>query len=220
VRDAKAAIAAGAAGARWEPAGIRLIWRGRLLRDDEVLGAVLAGFEEPKVHVVARPVTPSERPQPQWETPQQERAQAQAFVPVTDSDSLAEQIARNASTLVRWNPPASATPLADTVHYLMFAAREHMCVIVGRPVLAWEETDPKPTVSRAEAYEAILTVVRAHAGDQWADALQADGDKAAIERAYVAIGRDIAMAEVKYLWRALVGREYGEKGATTQVEFE
>jgi hypothetical protein len=75
-------------------------------------------------------------------------------------------------------------------------------------------------VSRAEAYEAILTVVRAYAGDDWTTALQGDGNQKALEGAWLALGSESMTAEVGTLWRTLVGREYGRNGDVAQIELE
>lgn len=198
VREAKVAIASGSAGyGRWEAEAMRLIYRGRLLKDDEVLEGIFHGVDEPTVHVVARPLSP------------QMSTSSLPAVPVPTPTPTPTRQPSSTS--------ADAVALTDTIHYLLFTCREHLCAILGRPPLAWENTYPAPVISRPEAREAILSVVRAYAGDDWAAVIASEEG---LEQTWEDLGREIITEEVSGYWISLVGREYATAGDVAPIELE
>ncbi|GMK55110.1 hypothetical protein CspeluHIS016_0201660 [Cutaneotrichosporon spelunceum] len=191
VAEAKDAIASGLAGyGRWERDGLRLVWRGRILRDDDTLGAVLTDTV-PTLHLVARPISP--------------RRPAHIALPPS--------IQPTTQALVPTESTPGAAALADCLHYLLFAAREHLCALIGAEPLEWDKTYPAPTVSRDTAKAAVISVVRPYAESGawvgWDAAFAADADDwSALQNMWNALGRDTVAAEIRTLWKIGTGRDF------------
>lgn len=213
VREAKDVIATGQAGyGRWERDGLRLVWRGRILRDEDKLGAVLTDAA-PTLHLVARPITP----------PVPVRAAPKASAPAVHSTPLP------ATTPAAPVPSSTSTPsavaLADCVHYLLFSTREHLTTLIGAPVIRWNETHPAPTVPRSTAKAAVLSVIRPYAESGgwkgWEEAFAADADDvAALQKLWTTLGRDAVTAEIRHLWKSATGREFSSDGEAADVELD
>jgi len=121
--------------------------------------------------------------------------------------------------------------LRDSIHYLLFTARHHLCHLISAPVLRWEEMVPPPTIEQAKAREAVMTVVRVFAEQQrdreegwerWESAFEGD-DLAGLTQQWVNLGgREVIEQEVRELWASRIGRIWkdGEEGETVTIEFE
>lgn len=204
VREAKDAIASGAAGyGLWERDGLRLVWRGRILRDDDALGNVLTDAS-PTLHLVARPINAPVRAPPNATPPPR------------------------SPTLSFPTPPTSNTPsataLADSVHYLLFAAREHLTTLIGAPTIRWDDMYPAPTVPRTTAKAAVISVIRPYAQSGrwvgWEAAFVDAGDWPALEAMWTSLGRDAASAEIRALWKSSTGRDFAAGGEVADVELD
>ncbi|BEJ12384.1 hypothetical protein CspHIS471_0208440 [Cutaneotrichosporon sp. HIS471] len=205
VAEAKDAIASGLAGyGRWERDGLRLVWRGRILRDQDALGTVLTDAA-PTLHLVARPIarrpTHITLPPPIQATPTETKT----------------------SSPTRSSPDTAA--LADCVHYLLFATREHLCALIGAEALEWAKTYPAPTVSRDTAKAAVVSVIRPYAESGswvgWEAAFAADAsDWPALQSMWKALGRDTVTAEIRILWKTGTGREFASAGETADVALD
>lgn len=201
VGAAKDALADGSAGfGAWERDGMRLICRGRMLEDFEILGRALPKGETPTLHLVARPQK-NAVPSPPASLP------AVSDAPTRTASPPATQ------------PSATAAALADTVHYLLFAAREHLCALLGQPNIAWDDMHPAPTVERRVAREAVASVLRSMApGSGWEAVLE--GDDGDLRAVWTGLGEKGVRSEIESLWKTATGRPYAAEGDSTPVEFD
>ncbi|EJT50385.1 hypothetical protein A1Q1_00363 [Trichosporon asahii var. asahii CBS 2479] len=201
VGAAKDALADGSAGfGAWERDGMRLICRGRMLEDFEILGRALPKGETPTLHLVARPQK-NAAPSPPASVP------AVSDAPTRTASPPAPQ------------PSATAAALADTVHYLLFAAREHLCALLGQQNIAWDDMHPAPTVERRVAREAVASVLRSMApGSGWEAVLE--GDDGDLRAVWTGLGEKGVRSEIESLWKTATGRPYAAEGDSTPVEFD
>lgn len=214
VGAAKDALADGSAGyGTWEREGMRLICRGRMLDDFEVLGRALPRGETPTLHLVARPSKSSAPPPSITEIP------APTSSTPSNNNEAAPTSASATAPSPAPQPSATATALADTIHYLLFAAREHLCALLGTQNLAWEDMYPAPTVERREAREAVASVLRSLApGAGWEAVLE--GDDGDLESVWTSLTHKGMLAEVESLWKSATGRLFAAEGDSTAVEFD
>lgn len=213
VAEAKDVIASGSAGyGLWERDGLRLVWRGRILRDDDALGAVLTDAE-PTLHLVARPVaTPVRHPK------------AKPAPTPTQSPQTQPTLSYPIHSITTRPRSVNATALADCAHYLLFAAREHLCTLIGAPVIAWDEMIPAPLVPRHTAKAAVMSVLRPYAETlrwaNWETAFTDADDHAELQATWRALGRDGVTSEVRTLWQNATGRKYAPSGESADVELD
>lgn len=195
VGAAKDALADGSAGfGAWERDGMRLICRGRMLEDFEVLGRALPKGETPTLHLVARP---------------QKNAAPPAPAPVVSNAPASPPAPQS----------ATAAALADTVHYLLFAAREHLCALLGQQNIAWNDMHPAPTIERSVAREAVASVLRSMApGSGWEAVLE--GDDGDLRSVWTGLGEKGVRSEIESHWKTATGRPFAAEGDSTPVELD
>ncbi|ORY28318.1 hypothetical protein BCR39DRAFT_535499 [Naematelia encephala] len=203
---------------RWEREGMRVVWQGRIVRDEERLGDVVkdsrASAQVHTFHLVARRIATQSRPS---------MSAAQSYRSTAAPPSA--QVETTPSFVLSSNTPTTATisALADTVHYLLFTARHHLCHLLSIPPLAWDATTPKPVVGQSKAQQAVMSVVRtfseARQGslEGWEAAFENDA-----EDIWNKLGRAGIEAEVRELWMNNVGRIWneGEDGEVVTVELD
>jgi len=214
---------------QWEREGMRLVWRGRIVRDDETLGTIIGevGVRSPgcsghadqqrevgqvhTFHLVARRLGGS-RPTLSSRNTASEPIPSSSAAPSPGLSALASGSARNTQAI------------ADTLHFTLFLIRHHLCIVLGATPLAWDEVVPKPTVDQATAKTAIMSVLRAYV------TLQGGRDEAweSWELAYEDEGaitwdsgrRDKVIDEIKGIWSGRVVRNWRDGPAGEQVEIE
>lgn len=212
VADVKDAIADGRAGyGHWERSGLRLVWRGRMLADDELVGIALKGADSPTLLLVARPIATRIRPTNKAPPASSLDTHANGTSPYSTTAAV--------SAMTTATSP-EATALADTVHYVLFLCREHLAVLLGAPVLQWQRMHPTPIVSRAEARTAVQSVVRAYAEPHWEWEGAFAGDGASLKDLWVTIGAEGLRNAITKAWTAGMGSEYGSTGEKCRIELE
>jgi hypothetical protein len=118
----------------------------------------------------------------------------------------------------------ATTALQDSLHYLYFMARHHLCHLLDAPSLAWEDTIPPPVVRQAVAREAVMSVVKGVAQarlareEGWEDWEGSFDETATVE----ALDREGMETEMRGLWSSAVGRSWadGSAGEAVSVELE
>jgi hypothetical protein len=114
--------------------------------------------------------------------------------------------------------------LVDTIHYLLFMARYHLCRLTDVVPLEWHDTVPPPTIEHSVAKEAIMSVVATYAEqfqnrqegwEDWQKVFAEEGDLSTTEIS------DLE-ADVRSLWVQATGRTWkdGPAGETAPVEME
>jgi hypothetical protein len=221
---------------RWHREGMRLIWQGRIVGDEEKIGEILSkvsGIEwrlprsssmqsgDRQTHsfyLVARPISPSVATIPATSGPS---ITAQAVPQPAPSASIPSRLVMNRNTVA----------LQDTIHYLLFASRHHLAHLLGSDPLAWDDTYPAPVVEQSVARDGVMSVVRAFASERstreegweaWEKAFEGDYEFS-LEVAWEdGGGRSGMEREIKSLWASRVGRNWqdGEDGERVVVELE
>ena len=113
----------------------------------------------------------------------------------------------------------TTTALQDSLHYLFFMARHHLCHLLDAPPLAWDDTIPPPVVPQAVAREAVKSVVK---GVALARATREEGWEA-WDRAFDPtetvedLKRGELEGEMLALWASAVGRPWEDGSAGEQV---
>lgn len=248
VREFKDGIAEGqyGEGSIWIRDGMRIVWQGRIIRDEEVIGDVVANVSLPllyfqsyaysqsrsgdivhTLHLVARRLggTPA--------IPRVGSGYFNQTLPIPEPTAIpipaAQEVESSTSRRTPLAPEAQA--LLDTIHYLLFTARYHLFRLIGRGPLRWNDTVPPPVVNQAVAREAVMSVIRtvvdAQAEDdrvvwaEWERAFDGD-DEEAVKRVLGEVSREGMEREIQAIWRNRVGREWedSDKGQIVDVEIE
>ncbi|ORX33783.1 hypothetical protein BD324DRAFT_638558 [Kockovaella imperatae] len=201
-------------GSVWERDKMRLVWQGRIVRDEESIGSVVGKPRDPSQHhtlhlVGRRRPGLSRRPTP---------------LPIPEP-SQEPQTSGPSSPIQRSTPQnRHSRALEDTVHFLLFLARRHLCLFLGRDPINWEDMIPPPVVEETMARSAIISVVRAIAFEQgenvWVECQKAFEEDQ--EATWKSLGRRGLEEELKLMWKANLGREWleGPIGETVFVEFD
>jgi hypothetical protein len=212
----------------WIRDGMRLVWRGRIVRDEEELGQVVKDVSfSPEAwpgtdgqtsdtlhtfHMVARRVDSAS-------------ASSSRKVPPITRIHLPEQASTPEAVPAVLPLPRdrATTALQDSLHYLYFMARHHLCHLLDAPPLGWYDTFPPPVIEQTVAREAVMSVVkgvaqarleREEGWEGWegafAETMAVEGEREAIE------------TELRGLWSSAVGRpwEDGPAGEHVSVELE
>jgi hypothetical protein len=118
----------------------------------------------------------------------------------------------------------ATTALHDSLHYLFFVARHHLCHLLDAPVLAWHDTVPPPVVEQAVAQEAVISVIRGIAQPRLTREEGWEGWEGLFDDAgfWAGKAREGIESEVKALWSSRIGRNWreGDVGETVDVELE
>ncbi|WWC89787.1 uncharacterized protein L201_004713 [Kwoniella dendrophila CBS 6074] len=218
----------------WEKDGMRVVYHGRIVRDNETLKDIIGKIEPEHVyvfHLVARriPVTPlptsgimhqhlSEFPLP----PQISSVHPAPFSPIPTTSSA------YSSALTSLAVSTNSLALGDTIHYLLFTSRYHLFRLLGMKPLKWDNVVPHPTISQEKAREAIMSVIKVFAKEKesreegwenWQRAFDGDSDEA-LKKMWEQLKRDRIMKEVKALWATAIGRNMSENEEKVQVEVD
>ncbi|WVW82843.1 hypothetical protein I302_104855 [Kwoniella bestiolae CBS 10118] len=210
----------------WEKEGMRVVYHGRIVRDDETLQDIIGKVDPEYVyvlHLVARriPVTPlptsgimhqnlSEFPLPPQPTT--------AAIPSTPFLPPSLPSATNTNSLA----------LGDTIHYLLFTSRHHLFKLLGMNPLKWDEMVPHPTLAQEKAREAIISVVRVFVKEResreegwenWRIAFEGDSDDE-LKAVWEDRKRDGIERDIRGLWATATGRSMSESGEKVQVEVD
>ena len=156
-----------------------------------------------------------------------ETASSSRFVPpiATHVPVTQTSIPEPASSTHLTPPSTRATvALQDSLHYLYFMARHHLCHLLNIPPLAWYDTVPPPVVEQAIARQAVMSVIKGVAQTRmtreegWEDWEGAFAETSAVEGS----DRTSSETEVRALWSSLVGRSWndGQEGEQVSVELE
>ncbi|WWC60877.1 uncharacterized protein I303_103453 [Kwoniella dejecticola CBS 10117] len=213
----------------WEKEGMRIVYHGRIIRDQETLQEIIGKVDPDQVyvlHLVARriPVTPlptsgiihqnlSEFPLP----PQTSTNSTISFLPTPTTPTMSA-VASTSNSLA----------LADTMHYLLFTSRYHLFSLLGMTPLKWDEMMPKPLMTQSSAREAIMSVVRVFAEDRqsreegwenWQDAFVGD-DEIDLKKVWDDLKREGTEREIKSLWATATGRNMAEGNESVQVQID
>jgi len=212
----------------WIRDGMRLVWRGRIVRDEEELGQVVKDVSFYLVawdgtddktsdtlhifHMVARRI-------------ESDPGSSSRTVPPITRIHLPEPASITDTPPAVLMPPKdrATTALQDSLHYLYFMARHHLCHLLDTPPLAWYDTFPPPVIEQTVAREAVMSVVkgvaqarldREEGWEGWegafADTVTVEGEREAME------------TELRGLWSSAVGRSWddGPAGEHVSVELE
>lgn len=112
--------------------------------------------------------------------------------------------------------------LRDSLHYLYFLARHHLCALLGSTPLAWHGTVPPPVVDQAAAEQAVKSVLkgvaRASREEGWESWERAFEDVNTAGKN----GRSEVENQVRALWASSLGRGWadGLAGNAVAVELE
>lgn len=233
VAQLKDDCARGDFGEKFEREGMRLVWHGRIVRDQETLGEVVGKGSEPShvhtFHLVAKRI-PSGLARPGFSrTP---TAWAPSPSPSTPDHAvpnditslwLAEAAPQPQQPLSFGANDATYQALLDSTHYLLFTARYHLFCLLGRPPLKWDETVPAPVIPQETAKQAVLSAVKLFADEKgwqdWDRAFELD-EPAQRERVWTKLGREGVHGEIKGLWWSRVGRAWLDKSSGEVVPVE
>ncbi|KAK4687755.1 hypothetical protein P7C73_g2367, partial [Tremellales sp. Uapishka_1] len=217
IRDLKDVIARGDLEGlgRWQRDGMRLVWQGRILRDEEALGDIVGmnfNSSQPyNIYLVARPIL-SAQSSSSTTTVTAAVPDAPAADQATGSDVTPSSLALN-----------------DSIHYLLFVSRHHLCKLLSTPPLAWIDTVPPPLFPQRYARNAVMSVVRVYADDRgsreegwegWEDAFEDDED---VEGGGIRdSGRKETETLIMKLWASRVGRNWkeGADGESVMIELD
>ncbi|WVQ69850.1 uncharacterized protein L199_008071 [Kwoniella botswanensis] len=214
----------------WEKEGMRVVYHGRIVRDNETLQDIIGKIDPEHVyvlHLVARriPVTPlptsgimhqnlSEFPLP----PQQTINHVNSAIPSTPFLSPSLPSATSTNSLA----------LGDTIHYLLFTSRHHLLNLLGMAPLKWDEMIPRPTMTQEKASEAIMSVIRVFATsresreegwENWQIAFEGDTEDD-MKNVWEQRKRDGVERDIRALWATATGRKMSEGGDKVQVEVD
>ncbi|WWD16155.1 hypothetical protein CI109_100580 [Kwoniella shandongensis] len=215
----------------WERGGMRLVYHGRIVRDQERLGDVVGKIVDPThvyiFHLVARRVGYM-TPLPRFTNPMESAVPSTQAPP---AQSLPTAAASSSSSSSSSSVSINTLALYDTIHYLLFTARHHLLVSLGNEPLKWDDVVPKPTIPMHEAREAIMSVVRTYADERnareegwedWEGAFEGDEEEGLKEVWAKLGGREGVEKELKVLWATGLGRNWTEKedGEKAEVELD
>ncbi|EIW70059.1 hypothetical protein TREMEDRAFT_29901 [Tremella mesenterica DSM 1558] len=204
----------------WDREGMRLIWRGRLLKDEEILGDILNTRDISQVqtlHIVARASTKS-------------RASFAGNIPLPRPSPILNAPSPNPRTsgTTQWQSVAEVA-LTESIHYLLFMARHHLCHLMNTKPLRWQETIPSPLVSQEAARLGVMSVIRGFAShhqsrqegwDNWEGVFLGESEsglKGVWER-----GREVIQKEIKDLWAGHMGKTMSDdpEGNIISIEYD
>lgn len=147
-------------------------------------------------------------------------------VPPITRIHLPEQASTPESAAPALTPPRdrATTALQDSLHYLFFMARHHLCHLLDALPLAWYDAIPPPVVEQKVAREAVMSVVKGVAQvrydreEGWEGWEQAFADVATAQ----SLEKDVMETELRGLWSSAVGRSWedGSAGEHVSVELE
>jgi len=212
----------------WIRDGMRLVWRGRIVRDEEELGQVAKdvslflevwdGTNDKTsdtlhiFHMVARRTETASAP-------------SSRTVPPITRIHLPEPASVPEAVPTVLAPPRdrATTALQDSLHYLYFMARHHLCHLLDAPPLAWYDTFPPPVIEQTVAREAVMSVVKGVAQARLDREEGWEGWEGAFAETTTVEGeRDAMEIEMRGLWSSAVGRSWedGPAGEHVSVELE
>ena len=117
----------------------------------------------------------------------------------------------------------ATTALQDSLHYLYFMARHHLCHLLDATPLAWYDTFPPPVIEQAVAREAVMSVVKGVAQARLDREEGWEGWEGAFaETTTVQSERQVMETELRGLWSSAAGRSWedGPTGEHVSVELE
>jgi hypothetical protein len=145
---------------------------------------------------------------------------------ISQSDHVIHEIRPTASSSHSFNPPSDRATVAlhDSLHYLFFLARHHLCCLLGSVPLAWQDTYPPPIIEQATARQAVMSVLngvaqtRSSREEGWENWRGAFEEMATLEKTEWSATE----SEIRALWSSLVGRPWkdGYEGERVSVELE
>lgn len=114
--------------------------------------------------------------------------------------------------------------LQDSLHYLYFIARHHLCCLLGAKPLDWYDAVPPPVVSQSTAQDAVKSVIRGVAEPRAASEEGWEGWEGVFENIVVDVSasRSEVEHEIKGLLTGRLGRPWmdNESGNRITVELE
>lgn len=130
------------------------------------------------------------------------------------------------STEATLRPPRDRTSIAlqDSLHYLYFIARHHLCLLLDAQPLVWGETVPPPLIDQEVAEQAVKSVIkgvaqtrmgREEGWEEWEQAFT-------MAESIIARGRSALEDEIRARWSDSVGRPWSDdkRGNEVPVELE
>lgn len=143
-------------------------------------------------------------------------------VPAPEPPVIAAQTPQTSPSINR-----NTQALSDTVHFVLFLIRHHLCHLLSIEVLAWDDVYPKPVVDQSTAKTAVMSVIRGFASlDEDRNEAWSGWEKGFEEENTFADWNDANRAEMeseaKSLWSERLGRQWSESplGEQVQVELE
>ncbi|OXC69167.1 hypothetical protein AYX13_02110 [Cryptococcus neoformans] len=202
----------------WEREDMRIVYHGRIVRDQEKLGDVVGKIGDhthvSTLHLVARRV--------------QTTSVIQMSDPI-DSSALGPQPSAPAAPAVSNSNSVNSLALSDSIHYLLFTSRHHLFSLLSLEPLKWGNTVPSPVVSQSEAREAVLSVVKAYAAhrdtteegwENWELAFAEGGDDD-LKRIWNETGQRHGIEkEINDLWSGLLNRNWSNRDVGEKAEVE
>lgn len=118
-------------------------------------------------------------------------------------------------------PPArgrASVALQDSLHYLYFIARHHLCLLLDSPPLGWHDTVPPPVVDQSTARLAVMTVVRGVAQTRMSREEGWEEWERAFDSAEAILVEDRVGSEriMKGIWASASGRAWSDEPARNQ----
>lgn len=112
--------------------------------------------------------------------------------------------------------------ISETVHYLLFMARHHLCCLIDLAPMKWDEMVPAAIISQSAARIGVMSVMRTLAADNqerqegWEQWERAFDDEAAL------LSESDTDDTIKGLWSAQAGKAYTDapEGEMVSVELE
>ena len=113
----------------------------------------------------------------------------------------------------------ASVALQDSLHYLYFIARHHLCLLLDSRPLGWDETIPPPVVDQSSARLAVMSVIRGVAQtrmsreegwEEWERAFDSV-DAVLVEE------REALEKSMKGMWASATGRAWSAEVAGNQV---
>lgn len=154
-------------------------------------------------------------------TPIQPRAQS------TASRGAAAQVSDVSSAFTHpLSAPLDRATIAfhDSLHYLFFLARHHLCHLLDAPPLAWHDTVPQPIVEQATAQQAVISIIRGIAQPRSTREEGWEGWEGLFDdiQSLTPTTREERESQIKSLWSSRIGRPWreGDEGEDVAVELE
>lgn len=118
-------------------------------------------------------------------------------------------------------PPRDRANIAlrDSLHYLYFVARHHLCLLLDSKPIAWSDTVPPPVIDQSAARLAVMSVIRGVAQirmnreegwEEWERAF--DSSEAVLTE-----DRSQTEGQMKAAWAGIVGTAWSEGAAGNGV---